>query len=179
HIKILQLLKEVFPSASRVAALHDPSNVPLVRMLPALKQAAARLALNLRVIEARSPEELVTAFNVLKSEQPDVLYVLGVAVFSSQRGRIVELVNGQRRVAVYGLNEFADAGGLMSYSFSVIEQYRSVTTFIDKILKGANPAELPVEQPTRFELVLNLKTAKAQGVTFPPAVLLRADRMIE
>src|SRR5262249_43499662 len=97
----------------------------------------------------------------------------------SQRGRIVELVNAQRQVAVYGQNELVDAGGLMAYSFSVIEQYRSVATVIDKILKGANPAELPVEQPTRFELVLNLRTAKAQGVTFPPAVLLRADRLIE
>ena len=178
-IKILQLLKEVFPSASRVAVLHDPTNLPLVHMLPTLKQAAATLTLSLRVIEVRSPEDLVPAFEVLKLERPDVLYVLGAAFFLSQRRRIVELVNGQRQVAAYGLNEFADAGGLMSYSFSVIQQYRSVATFIDKILKGANPAELPVEQPTRFELVLNLKTARAQGVTFPPAVLLQADRVIE
>jgi putative tryptophan/tyrosine transport system substrate-binding protein len=179
HIKLLQLLKEVFPSALRVAVLHDPTNIPLVQMLPALKQAAATLALNLRAIEARSPEDLVTAFKLLKSERSDVLYVLGAAFFFSQRRRIVELVNGQRQVAVYGLNEFADAGGLMSYSFSLIEQYRSAATFIDKILKGANPAEVPVEQPTRFELVINLKTARAQNVTFPPAVLLRADRVIE
>jgi putative ABC transport system substrate-binding protein len=89
-----------------------------------------------------------------------VLYVLSAAFFVSQRGRIVELVNAQRQVTVYGQNEFADAGGLM-------------------ILKGANPAELPVEQPTRFDLVLNLKAAKAQGVTFPQVVLLRADRVIE
>jgi ABC-type uncharacterized transport system substrate-binding protein len=178
-IKILQLLKEVFPSASRVALLLDPTNLPLVRMLPTLKQAAATLALNLRMIEARSPEDLVTAFKVLKSERPDVLYVLSAAFFVTQRGRIVELVNAQRHVAVYGQTEFADDGGLMSYSFSVVEQYRSAATFIDKILKGAHPAQLPVEQPTRFELVLNLKTAKAQGVAFPPAVLLRADRLIE
>src|SRR5262252_6530939 len=118
-------------------------------------------------------------FQAAEVERPDVLYVLAAAFFSSQRGRIVELVNAQRQVAVYGQNELADAGGLMAYSFSVIEQYRSVATVIDKILKGANPAELPVEQPTRFELVLNLRTAKAQGVTFPPAVLLRADRLIE
>jgi len=88
-------------------------------------------------------------------------------------------VNAQRQVAVYGLTEFADAGGLMAYSFSVIEQYRSGATFIDKILKGANPSDLPVEQPTHFELVLNLKTAKAQGVTFPPSLLARADKIIE
>jgi ABC-type uncharacterized transport system substrate-binding protein len=178
-IKILQLLKEVFPAASRVAVLHDPTNLPLVHMLPALKQAAATLTLSLRVIEVRSPEDLVPALKVLKSERPDVLYVLSAAFFLSQLGRIVEVVNAARQVAVYGLNEFADAGGLMSYSFSVIEQYRSGAAFIDKILKGANPSELPVEQPTHFELVLNLKTAKAQGVTFPPTVLLRADRVIE
>jgi putative ABC transport system substrate-binding protein len=179
QIKILQLLKEVFPSASRVALLHDPTNLPLVRTLPTLKQTAATLALNLRMIEARSPEDLITAFKVLKSERPDVLYVLSAAFFVSQRGRIVELVNAQRQIAVYGQNEFSDAGGLMSYSFSVIEQYRSGATFIDKILRGANPTDIPVEQPTQFELVLNLKAAKAQGVTFPPGVLLRADRLIE
>lgn len=179
QIKILQLLKEVFPSASRVALLHDPTNLPQVRMLPTLKQTAATLALNVRMIGAQSPEDLITAFKVLKSERPDVLYVLSAAFFVSQRGRIVELVNAQRQVAVYGQNEFAEAGGLMSYSFSVIEQYRSSATFIDKILKGATPGEIPVEQPTYFELVLNLKAAKAQGVTFPPAVLLRADRLIE
>jgi len=175
----LQLLKEVFPSASRVALLHDPTNLPLVQMLPDLKQAAAKLGLNLRMIEARSPEDLVPAFELLKSERPDVLYVLSAAFFVSQRGRIVELVNAQRQVTVYGQNEFADAGGLMAYSFNTIEQYRAGATFIDKILKGANPAELPVEQPTRFDLVLNLKAAKAQGVTFPQVVLLRADRVIE
>jgi putative ABC transport system substrate-binding protein len=179
YIKLLQLLKEAFPSASRVAVLHDTTSLPLVQMLPALRQAAATLALNLRVVEAGSPEDLTAAFKVLKSERPDVLYVLGTAFFFSQRRRIVELVNGQHHVAVYGLNEFADAGGLISYSFSLIEQYRSAAVFIDKILRGANPAELPVEQPTRFELVLNLKTAKAQGVTFPSAVLLRADRVID
>jgi putative ABC transport system substrate-binding protein len=162
-----------------VALLHDPTNLPLVRILPTLKKVAASLALNLRTIEARSPEDLGTAFKVVKSERPDVLYVLSAALFVTQRERIVELVNAQRQVAVYGQTEFADGGGLMSYSFSVIGQYRSAAAFIDKILKGANPAELPVEQPTRFELILNLRTAKAQGVTFPPSVLLRADRLIE
>ena len=178
-IKLLQLLKEAFPSASRVAVLADPLNQPLIQMLPRLRQAGAMLNVKLRVIEARSPEDLVAAFKVLKSERFDVLYVLAAAFFSTRRDQIIALANSQRQVAVYGLTEFADAGGLMSYSFSLIEQYRSAATFIDKILKGANPAELPVEQPTRFELVLNLKTAKAQGVSFPPAILLRADRVIE
>src|SRR5262249_42453606 len=99
------------------------------------------------------------------------------ATDAGARGRIVELVNAQRQVAVYGQVELADAGGLMAYSFSVIGQSRSGAIFIDKILRGANPAELPVEQPTHFEL--NLETARAQGVTFPGTVLLRADRVIE
>jgi putative ABC transport system substrate-binding protein len=179
HIKLLQLLKEAFPSASRVSVLHDPLNPPLARMLPDLKQKGATLGLNVRVIEARSPVELGAAFKLLQSDRPDILYVLGAALFVDQRERIVELANGQRQVAVYGLAEFADVGGLMTYSYNLAEQYRSAASFIDKILKGANPAELPVEQPTRFELVLNLRTAKAQGVSFPPAMLLRADRVIE
>ena len=179
HVKLLQLLKQVFPSASRVAVLHDPLNLPLARMLPALKQTGATLALNLRVVEAGSPDDLAAALAMLKSERPDVLYVLGAAFFALERERIVEFANRQRQAAVYGLTEFADAGGLMSYSFSLIEQYRAAAIFIDKILKGANVREIPVEQPTRFELVLNLRTAKAQGVTFPQAVLLSADRVIE
>jgi putative ABC transport system substrate-binding protein len=178
-LKLWQLLREAFPAASRVAVLHDPSNVPNARMLPRLKQTGATLALNLRVVEARSPQDLVAAFGVLKSERPDVLYVLAAAFFFSQRRRIVEMANDQRQLAVYGLTEFADAGGLMSYSFSLIEQFRSAATCIDKVLRGANPAELPVEQPTRFELVVNLRTARAQGVTFPSALLLRADRVID
>ena len=144
-----------------MALLHDPTNLPVVQTLPALKQAAAKLGLKLRVIEARSPEDLVPAFELLKSERHDVLYVLSAAFFVSQRGRIVELISAQRQITVYGQNEFADAGGLMAYSFNTIEQYRAGATFIDKILKGADPAELPVEQPTHFDLVLNLKTARA------------------
>jgi putative ABC transport system substrate-binding protein len=97
----------------------------------------------------------------------------------TERDRIVALANGQRQATVYGLSGFAEAGGLMSYSFSLTEQYRAAVIFIDKILKGANPAELPVEQPTRFELVINLKTAKALGLTFPPSLLQQADQVIE
>ena len=179
QVKALQLLREVFPSASRVALLYDPTNPPLVQILPTLNRTAATLGMNLRTIEARSPEDLVPAFELLKSQRPDVLYVLSAAFFVSERGRIVELVNAQRQVAVYGHIDFADAGGLMAFSFDTAEQYRASATFIDKILKGANPAELPIEQPTRFDLVLNRKTATAQGVMFPHSVLLRADRVIE
>lgn len=179
HVKLLQLLKQAFPSASRVAVLHDPLNLPLARMLPALKQTGATLALDLRVVEAGSPDDLAAALTMLKSDRPDVLYVLGAAFFAVERERIVEFANRQRQAAVYGLTEFVDAGGLMSYSYNLTEQYRAAAAFIDKILKGANVREIPVEQPTRFELVLNLRTAKAQGVTFPQAMLLSASRVIE
>lgn len=179
QIKLLQLLKEVFPLASRVAVLHDPRNTVEARMLSDLRRAGATLALGLTVIELRSPEDLTTDISALKARSPDVLYVMAGPLTFSQRERIVALVNGQKRAAVYPAAEFAEAGGLMSYSTSLSDQFRGAATLIDTILKGENPAELPVEQPTRFELVLNLKTAKAQGIAFPTPVRLRADRIIE
>jgi putative ABC transport system substrate-binding protein len=179
QLKLLQLVKEIFPRASDVAILYNPLNATEVRTLSALKQAGARLALNLRVIEARAPADFVPAFKLLMVKRPDVLYVMAGPLMFSERERIVAMANDQRQAAVYGLADFAEAGGLMSYSFSLIEQHRAGASYIDKILKGAKPAALPVEQPTRFELALNLRTAKAQGVSFPPAVLQRADRVIE
>jgi putative ABC transport system substrate-binding protein len=179
QIKLLQLLKEVFPAASRVAVLHDPRNTSEVRMLPALRQAGATLGLTLRVFEVRSPENVVAAFDTMKTERPDVLFVMAGPFTFSQRGRIVELADRQRQAAVYLLREFTEAGGLMSYSWSLIEQHAAAAVHVDKILKGARAADLPVEQPTRFELVLNLRTAKAHAVSFPPAMLLRADHVIE
>jgi putative ABC transport system substrate-binding protein len=179
QVKLLQLVKDAFPAASDVAILYNPLNTPEVRVLPALRQAGVTLGLNLRMIEARTPEDLVPAFKLLKARPPDVLYVVAGPLMDTERERVVALANGQRQAAVYGLPGFVEAGGLMSYSFSLIEQHRAAATFIDKILRGANPAALPVEQPTRFELVLNLRTAKAQGISFPSAMLLRADRVIE
>ena len=177
--KRLQLLKEAFPSASRVAVLSNPLNPPSAPMVATLMEASKTLGLELRVIGANSEQELGSVFKTLEMERPDVLYVLESPLTFVHRARIVEFANGARLPAVYGLREFVEAGGLMSYSFIFIEHYRAAATYIDKILKGAKPAELPVEQPTRFELVLNMKTAKAQGVKFPPTILLRADRVIE
>jgi putative ABC transport system substrate-binding protein len=177
--KRLQLLREVFPAALRVAVLHDALNVAGTSMLSALKKASTALDLKLLVVGASSADGLASAFIALRAQPPDVLYVVESPLTLIQRTPIVEFANGQHLPAVYGFREFAEVGGLMSYSFSLTEHYNGAATFIDKILKGARPAELPVEQPTRFELVLNLKTAKAQGISFPPAVLLRADRVIE
>lgn len=179
QLKLLQLVKDVFPTASDVAILYNPLNAIEVRTLSALKRAGVTLGLNLRVIEARAPEDFVPAFKLLKAKRPDVLYVMAGPLMFTERQRIVALANGQHQAAVYGLTDFADAGGLMSYSFSLIEQHRAAASYVDKILKGANPATLPVEQPTRFELVLNLRTAKALGISFPSAMLQRADRVIE
>lgn len=177
--KRLQLLKEAFPSASRVAVLSNPLNAPSASMVAMLMKAGKKLGLGLRVVEANSEQELGSVFKALEIERPDVLYVVESPLTMGQRARIVEFANATRLPAVYGLQEFADAGGLMSYSFIYIEHFRAAATYVDKILKGANPADLPVEQPTRFELVLNLKTAKALGVKFPQSILLRADRVIE
>lgn len=179
QLKLLQLVKDAFPAASDVAALYNPLNVTEPRTLSTLKQAGATIGLNVRGIEAKVPGDFVPAFKLLKAKRPDVLYVLAGPLAFQERERIVALANGQHQAAVYGLSAFAEAGGLMSYSFSLIEQHRSAASYIDKILKGANPAALPVEQPTRFELVLNLRTAKAQGISFPSAMLVRADRVIE
>jgi ABC-type uncharacterized transport system substrate-binding protein len=111
--------------------------------------------------------------------RPDVLYVIAGPLMFTERERIVALANTQRQPAVYGLQGFAEVGGLMSYSFSLTEQYRYAATFIDKILRGVKPADLPVEQPTKFELIINLKTANALGLTIPPSLLARADQVIE
>ena len=177
--KRLQILKEVFPSASRVAVLHNPLNAAEVPMLTTIKEACKALGLELRVVGANSEQELGLAFKTLEMERPDVLYVIESPLTLANRARIVEFANRVRLPSMYGFHEFADAGGLMSYSYSLLEHFRAAAGYIDKILKGAKPADLPVQQPTRFELVLNQKTAKTMGVKFPAAILLRADRVIE
>lgn len=178
HGKRLQLLKEVVPTASKVAVLHSPGETSQAT-LAILNEASKTLGVVLRPIEAKSEQDLATVFKTLAGERPDVLYVLEGSLSYLHRARIAELANSARLPTVYGLVEFVEAGGLMSYSFSLTEHLRAAATCIDKILKGANPADLPVERATRFELVLNMKTAKAQGVKFPPPILLRADRVIE
>jgi putative tryptophan/tyrosine transport system substrate-binding protein len=179
QLKLLQLVKDVFPAASEVAILYNPLNAYDGRTLSILKQAGPTLGLHLTAIEAKAPGDFDPAFQRLKAKRPDVVYVMASPLTFQERERIVALANGQHQAAVYGLSDFAEVGGLMSYSFSLIEQHRAAAGYIDKILKGADPATLPVEQPTRFELVLNLRTARALGISFPPAMLVRADRVIE
>ncbi len=177
--KRLELLKEVFPRSARVAVIHHPHNAVEALMLAAMEEVSARLKLALPLVQVETEQDYAQAFRALQSDRPDALYVIDNPLSFTNRARIVEAVSSQRLPAVYGLTEFADAGGLMAYSYSLSEQMRAAAKFVDKVLIGMPPADLPVEVPAAFELVLNLRTAKAQGVKFPQTVLARADRVIE
>jgi putative ABC transport system substrate-binding protein len=133
----------------------------------------------LHSLEARTPSEIETAFAAMRRQRVDGILVLRDAVFRAQRAQIIALAAKNRLPAVYGLREEAEAGGLIAYGASVPQLYRRAATYVDRILKGAKPVDLPVEQPTEFELVINLKTAKALGLTIPPSLLQRADQVIE
>jgi putative ABC transport system substrate-binding protein len=177
--KRLQLVREIFPSASQVAVLYNPLNVAEPPIVATLQEAARTFGFVLRLVGAKSEQDLRAAFETLEAKRPDVLYVIESQFTFLHRGRIIESTNRMHLPGVYGLSQFADAGGLMSYSFSLLDVYRAAANYVDKILRGAKPADLPVGQPTTFELVLNLRTATAQGVVFPPNVLLRADRVVK
>lgn len=179
HSKRLQLLREVFPAAKRVAVLHNPLNLVEGQMLAVLREASRSLHIELRVVDVRTEPELDAAFKGLDGQRPDVLYVLESPFTVLHRARIVALVDARRLPAVYGLHDFVYDGGLMSYSFPLLEHYTIGAQLVARILNGAKPAEIPVEQPTRFELIVNLKTAKAHGVSFPPAILARTDQVVQ
>jgi putative ABC transport system substrate-binding protein len=179
HSKRLQLLREVFPGAKRVAVLHNPLNLVERRMLAVLEEASRSLNVELRVVEVRTEHDLEPVFEKLDDQRPDVLYVLESPFTLLHRARIIDLVHARRLPAVYGLHDYVYDGGLMSYSFPLLEHYTIGAQLVARILKGAKPAEIPVEQPTRFELIVNLKTAKAHGVSFPPAILARADQVVQ
>jgi len=134
---------------------------------------------HLQLLEARGPNEFDGAFAAMAKERVGALLVLSDAIFSSHRTRLADLAARSRLPAAYGVRESVEAGGLMSYGPSILDSYRQAATYVDRILRGAKPADLPVEQPTKFELVINLKTAKALGLTIPSSVLGRADQIIE
>ena len=177
--KRLELLKAAVPMASRVAVLANPTNLGIPFMLRETEVAARTLGLQLQTFEARTPNELDHAFEEMTRGGFKALVQVNDAMLFSQRARIVELATRHRLPAIYEGREFAESGGLMSYGPNLAENFRRAATYVDKILKGAKPADLPVEQPTKFELVINLKTAKALGLTIPQAVLARADQVIE
>jgi putative ABC transport system substrate-binding protein len=177
--KQLELLKETIPNVARVAALWNPAN-PIFQALQVkeTENAARALGIRLRFIEARDPNEIDRAFANIAQEGLKAVVVLGDPVFTSHRKRISDLAAKRRLPAIGGTRDHVEAGGLMGYGPSYADMYRRTAYYVDRILKGAKPGDLPVEQPTKFELVISLKTAKQIGLTIPPNVLVRADKVI-
>ncbi len=174
--KQLELLKVAVPQVSRVTVLYNPANPG-----PALdrtRKAAQALAVELQVLEVRQPNHLASAFSALTPWRPGALLALSDPVLGNELAQLAKLAIKHRLPAMYSRREFTEAGGLLAYGPSFEDNYRRAATYVDKILKGAKPADLPVEQPTKFEFVINLKTAKALGLTIPQSLLLRADEVI-
>jgi putative ABC transport system substrate-binding protein len=177
--KRLAFLKEAVPHASRVAILSNPANPSHVRELKEVQAAAGPLKLQVHRLEARSPEEFDRVFAAMMRERAQGLLVLVDSMFTIHRTRLAELAVTYHLPTLYGIREFVVAGGLMAYGVNIVDYVEGAASFVDRILKGASASDLPVEQPTKFELVINLKTAKALGLTVPPSLLLRADEVIQ
>jgi putative ABC transport system substrate-binding protein len=180
--KRLQLLKEAVPGASRVAVLYHPgvySEHTMTDMLKGTEGAARTLGVQLQLLGAQGPDDFDRAFSAMRRGRAEALILFPSPMLFYERSRIVDLAAKHRLPAIYHNREAVEAGGLMGYGASIPGLYRGAATYVDKILKGRKPADLPVEQPTRFELVLNMKTAKALGITFPQSILVRADQVIQ
>jgi putative ABC transport system substrate-binding protein len=180
--KRLELLKAAVPKLARVAVLYEPAAAPasVIEVKEILPVAARALGLTIRPWELRAADDFESVFTALNKERPDGLYVTGGGALMSANGkRIIGFALKSRLPSMYARREDVDAGGLMQYGADLAASYRRVAIYVDKILKGAKPADLPVEQPTKFELVINLKTAKQIGLTIPLNVLARADRVIK
>ena len=177
--KELELLRETVPQVRHVAVLSNPANPGNVLALESVKSTASALGVQLQFLEARGPNEFEAAFAAMARERAEALLVVPDSVLGLHRARLQTLVARSRLPSMFGLREHTEIGGLMSYAVDVRDSFRRAATYVDKILKGARPGDLPVEQPTKFELVINLKTAKALGLTIPPAVLARADEIIQ
>ena len=177
--KDLELLKEVVPRVRRVAVLSNPASPARPLTISNVKDAARSLGLQLQLLEARGPGDFDGAFAAMAKERVGALLVVTDPAFIPHRARLVDLAVKNRLPSIFTQREDAEAGGLMSYGPRLSDLHRRGATYVDKILKGAKPADLPVEEPTKFELVINLKTAKALGLTIPPSLLQRADQVIE
>ncbi len=177
--KRLQLLKEAIPGLSRVAVLSNPTIPSQALELREAKVAAGSLKVQLQLLEARAPADFAGAFSAMTKERAGGVIILTSSMFYAERARIAELAAQSRVPAIYGVKEFAETGGLMAYGINIHESFRRAATYVDKILKGAKPGDLPVEQPTKFELVINLTTAKALGLTIPQSLLARTDEVIQ
>jgi putative tryptophan/tyrosine transport system substrate-binding protein len=176
--KQLELLKESVPKATHVAVLSNPANGQSPQQLKETRAAAQGLAVTLLATEAKEPNDIEGAFAAMKKERAGALTVLPDPMLLGQRARIADLATKHRLPAIYGIPEHLEAGGLMAYAANRLEIFRRAATYVDKILKGAKPADLPVERPIKFELIINLKAAKQIGLAIPPSVLARADKVI-
>ena len=177
--KQLELLREMVPRVSRVAILLNPANPSSPRFVEQAKSASRTLGLQLHVVEVRQPDELESGFTRIRRERTRALLVFSDAMFIVQRTRMAELAITYHVPTMHMQKEHMEAGGLSFYGAAMVANFRRAAVYVDKILKGANPGDLPVEQPTKFEFVINLKTARALGLAIPPSLLLRADQIID
>jgi ABC-type uncharacterized transport system substrate-binding protein len=177
--KRLEMLKEVIPKLSRVVVLGDSTAPGNAQSLRETELAAGAFKIQLQYLDVVDPKHIETAFREAVKARADAVLLLAAPVLISQRRQITDLTAKQRLPAIYPQKEYVEDGGLMSYGVSIVDLYRRAATYVDKILKGTKPADLPVEQPTKFELVINLKTAKQIGLTIPQSVLYRADKVIK
>ncbi len=177
--KRLEFLREVVPNLSRVAVLLDPTNPAHIVFWRETEITARTWHLQLQRVEARAPEEIEAAFRAMAKARAEALVVFTEPMLYAQRGRLADLAARHRLPAVHMIKGHAEAGDLMAYGPDYRDLYRRAAEIVDKILKGAKPADIPVKEPTKFEFVINLRTAKALGLTIPPSLLLRADQLIE
>jgi putative tryptophan/tyrosine transport system substrate-binding protein len=177
--KQLELGFELIPGAKRAGVLVNAGNVAGTAFRQGAEAAAQAMAANLISVEARTPADIDSAFQTLARERVNIVIVVPDPMFANERRRIAELAIATRLLVVYPFREHVEDGGLLSYGIDLRENFRRAAAYVDKILKGAKPADLPIEQPTKFELVINLKAAKAIGLTIPEAFLVRADEVIE
>ena len=177
--KRLGLLRELVPSATTLAALTNPNTPEGRGQASDMLNAALALGLKIRLLEARDEKGIETAFAMFSQDKPDALLVASDPIFDVHRDKLVALVAAAAIPAIYQFRDFAAAGGLMSYDPDIVDAHRQIGTYVGKILKGAVPADLPIQQPTKFQLVINLRTARALGLTVSPTLLARADEVIE
>jgi ABC-type uncharacterized transport system substrate-binding protein len=177
--KRLELLREAHPKLARVALIYNPDNPGSVLALQETQRWATTMGVRLEPHEFRGPHDFERVFRAIAEKRPDALMTTADSLIVSYRTPIVDFAAKQRLLSMYPLKEFVDAGGLMFYGGSIPEMFRRAAYYVDKILKGAKPSDLPVEQPTKFDMVINLKTAKALGLTIPQSLLVRADEVIQ
>jgi len=177
--KRLEVLKEALPGLRRIAVLVNPRSEYTAPFVAEREQVSRDLRVSLRTVEAGAPAEIGTAFATVARERIEALMVLTDVMFITERRIVVDMAARHRVPALHFDRQFVDVGGLMFYGASLLHLYRRAAAYVDRVLKGARPADLPIEQPTTFELALNVKTARALGLTFPPALLLRADQVVE